>query len=299
MRAVALALLVASAASAQTDPVTAARQRQEALAAVEFRLRLTSDKETGTARLVFDGVNAREERDLHSTKYLEWHTWLTATDGVRVKSYTLRGGRESFGYWSGTVNLGKAGVGRDAVFLPLTFAARGLDPDCCPHAASALTPAGSAEIRGRQCDQFASRTATLWLDPSAGFTLRRYSLGGTVIDVESSDDNPARVWLPTSYTVEKKDASGRVTERSEYAVEGVEVGRPYPDAEFDPPWPAGVRVHDAIVGREFVSDDTGTLRPADSIDVARDGFARLWWVPVAAVVAGGGLLGWRLWKATR
>ena len=298
MRAV-FALLIASAAAAQTEHITAARQRQEAVMSTEVLLRLTSDNEVGTVRMVFDGTKAREDRDLRSTLFLESHHWTSATDGLRVKSYTLRQGRDSLGYWSGLVNTGATGVCRGVYFLPVSFAARGLHHDYCPFPADTLTRTGTAEIRERECQQFTSGTATLWLDPAAGFTLRRYSQGGTVIDVESSDANPAKVWLPSSYTMEKRDASGRVTERHEYTVERVEVGKRYPDAEFDPPWPAGVRVHDVPAGREFVSDDTGTLQPAHTIDVVQDWFVRLWWVPVAAVAVGGGLLGWRLWKVNR
>lgn len=284
MRAV-FALLVASAAAAQTDPVTAARQREQALSSVEFVLTVKGPKEAGTVRLVYDGPKARYERHITSGQR---RRLLGATDGERVRTQLVwedATRAES----AGNIVHASEGVTRDARLLPLLFTARGLTPVHCPFPADTLTPAGTADIRGRECEQFASGTATLWLDPSAGFTLRRYKQGGMVIDVESSDANPAKVWLPTSYTVDGH----------EYTVERVEMGKQYPDAEFDPPWPPGVQVSDTIGGRRYVTDADGTLQVADTQQVVWDWFVRLWWVPVAAVAVGGGLLGWRLWKVNR
>jgi hypothetical protein len=251
-------------------------------------------KEGGTVRLVYDGPKARIERHITSGQR---RLLLGASDGERVKTQLV---------WEDTTRAESAGnivhasegVCRDSRFLPLLFAARGLTPVHCPFPADTLTPAGTADIRGRECGQFTNGTATLWLDPSAGYTLRRYSQGGTVIDVESSDANPAKVWLPTSFTVGTKDAFGR-GEQHEYTAERVEIGKQYPDAEFDPPWPPGVQVFDTIDGRKYVTAADGTLQLADTEQVVWDWFVRLWWLPVAAVAVGGGLLGWRLWRSRK
>jgi hypothetical protein len=165
----------------------------------------------------------------------------------------------------------------------------------CPLPLDTLTPAGTAEVNGRACDQFTGTLfgapATAWFDPAAGYSLRRVSHGGTVTDVESSNDNPAGVWLPTKYIV--TTAAGAV--ERECVVERVAVGKSYPAAEFDPPWPAGLMVHDMVAGRAYVSDADGVLQPADHW-AAWDAVARLWWVAVLLVALPAGVIAWRAWR---
>jgi hypothetical protein len=297
MRAVLLALFVATVASADEPPaVAAARRRQEALRAVEFNMRVKADKNPASVRLVFDGPKARLEHRITGERP---RTFSVASDGERVKLYLLwdnpvRGGS------AGTIRPPSEGVCRDTRFLPLTLAARPLDPVHCPFPMDALTPAGTEEIDGRVCDVFTRPMtgfvlpATAWFDPAAGYSLRRFRHGGEVIDVESSNDNSAGVWLTTRYTTSKPNAAGKV-EVQEYTVERVEVGKPYPAAEFDPPWPAGLQVYDLVENRVFVSDADGGLQPADNHTVW-DWVARLWWVPVAAVGLSAALAGWRVWR---
>lgn len=298
MRATLLALFVATVASADEPPaVAAARRRQDALRSVEFNVRFKSDKEAGMQRLVFDGPKVLLElrRTTNPAK-----TWIAATDGTRVRQ-SLVWDTTAGGGSAGTINPPSDGVCRDTKFLPLTLAARPLDPTHCPFPMDSLTPTGTEEIGGRACDVFTGGLGgvpgTFWFDPASGYSLRRVKRGGSVTDVESSNDNPAGVWLPTKYTVTKPNAVGRV-EVQEYTIERVEVGKGYPAAEFDPPWPAGLQVNDFVENRAFVADENGVLQLADDSTVW-EWVARLWWVPVAAVVLSAGLVGWRMWRKRR
>jgi hypothetical protein len=293
MRAAVLALLVAAVASADEPPaVTAARQRQDALTSVGFDVRLKSDRETATLRLRFDGSKARYERQ---TSSVPRKTWVAASDGERVRVQLLWTDPAT-GTSAGTINLPNEGVCRGDDLIPLTLAARGLDPAHCPCPIDSLTPTGTEEVRGRVCDVFTGTVAglpgTFWFDPQSGYALRQVNRGGTVTEVESSNDNPAGAWLPTKWTVTKADG----TVVRECVVERSEVGKQYPAAEFDPPWPAGLRVHDQVAWREYVSDADGVLQSADPVQDVWDRVLRLWWVPVLAVVLPVGLIAWRVWR---
>lgn len=306
MRSLTVALFVASAATAQPPDVvaTAARQRQDALPSVGFDLRLKSEKEVGTLRLSFDGAKARYERRTTKTG-MNTH-WTAATNGERVKISLLWESGNTNGR-DGTINPLREGVCRSFDLLPLTLAARPLDPSHCSLELDKFTPAGTADVDGWTCEEYRGtpngESVTVWLDPAAGHVLRRLrltdALGKTVreINVELSKDNTARVWMPTAYTDMKTTSAGR-NETHEFTVERVEVGKQYPDTEFDPPWPAGVRVHDLINGGEFVSDATGELHPADCRSVW-NWVACLWWVPVTLVGLTAGLIGWRMWRRRR
>jgi hypothetical protein len=296
MRAAVLALLFATAAAVAQEPpaVTAARQRQGTLRTVEFNVRMKSDQETATIRLVFDGVKARVEQ--HTTSP-PTRTWDAATDGQRVR-ISLMWDDSATGGRTGTIGPVSDGVSRSIQFLPLTLAARSLDRIHCTLPLDTLTPAGTAEVNGRPCDEFSGLMngvpVRVWFDPAAGHALRRFRQGSTVIDVESSNDNPAGVWLPKRYAYSRTALNGKV-EAKEYTVENVEVGKEYQETEFNPPWPAGMKVHDLVAGEQFMSDADGVLHPFDD----RSWWQRvvaLWWVPVVLVTVAGGLIGWRRWR---
>ncbi len=293
MRSLVVGLLFAAGAVAQPSAVeTAARARQAALRTVEFQVRYTSAKEAGTDRLVFDGSNARFEKHTTSAPVRDY---LVTDDGHRTKvilQWYQAGGN------SGNIGPPHDSIGRSEELLPLSFATRPLDPLHCAILADTLTPAGTADVNGRTCDEYTGALntvpVTLWFDPAAGHSLRRLRHGTAVTDVESSDDNPAGVWLPTRWTTTRTTPAGKAEVR-EFVVERAEVGKAYPTAEFDPPWPAGVAVYDLVDGGEYVSDANGELHRTDGWQVY-DHFKQLWWVPAAAVVVSGGLVAWRMWR---
>lgn len=298
MRAVLFALLVCGVGFADDPPaVAAARTRQEALATVEFSLRLRA-KEPAADRLVFDGPKAKVH---HRVTSQPAKTWIAACDGQRVKVQLTWEAPTSVS--SGTVGPASNGVCRDVRWLPLTLAARPFDPVHCPFPMDTLTPAGTEDVRGRPCDKFTGELdgvpGTFWFDPAAGYSLRQKTRGTSLTEIESSNANPAGVWLPTTYTVTQTTPAGR-TEVKEYVVERVEVGKAYPASEFDPPWPAGMRVVDIDNGQEFVTDANGVPQiPPEHVTWVWT--TRLWWVPVLLVVVPMLLVAWRVWarrKAT-
>lgn len=294
MRTVLLALLIAGVATADEPPaVAAAGKRQDALPSVEFNVRVKRAEPT-TVRLVVDGPKARFER--HVTNPPK-RSWVATNDGTRAK-VCLQIFDPVTGGANGDILPASSGICQKTEYLPLTLAARGLERLHCPVTADTLTPAGTAEVRGRVCDAYTGTldgvAGTFWFDPAAGHTLRRMKLGVTAIDVESSNANPAGVWLPASYTLTRTPA-GRPPEVEEFTVERVEIGKDYPAAEFDPPWPAGVLVHDAVSNGTFVSDADGELQRVDDRRMW-EWVIRLWWVPVAFVALTAGLVGWRMWR---
>ncbi len=302
MRSVAyLALFVSSAALAQapSPAVIAARQRQEALPSVEFVFRqksvqdvrhvealFTEKGDSPTApppqhpilsessgnRLVFSGdkVRVESQHPIYSTishKAEEEHTVRTF-DGERTRLYHQPPDKPKRGY--GVISDARE-FSTVSQPLPFTFAARGLDGMLCEHPVNDLIPSGTATVRGRVCEQFRVKRGMspaevlVWLDPTAGYTLRRVRrnhLNGTpsmLIDAESSNANPSGVWLPSSFTVRRFDKTGKPQSTREYTVERVVIGQEYPSTEFDFLWPEGMPVEDLKTGENYVATADGRL----------------------------------------
>lgn len=299
--AVLVLVLIASGSYAQSPSpaVTAARQRQAALQSVEFVYRQKSVRdvrnteallaeagepnatpvrthpilsESAGNRLVFcgDKVRAESRHPIYSTitHQAEQDDSVYTFDGERTRAshdppdHPKRG----HGWFSDArefVSLGQP--------LPFTLAARGLDELMCEHPVSQLVPAGTATLRGRVCEQYRAKRemspaeVLVWLDPAAGFTLRRLRrnhANGTpsvLIDADSSNANSAGVWLPSSFTIRRFDKAGKSLSTHEYTVERVEIGKAYPTAVFDSPWPEGMPVEDQKTGETYVVTADGSL----------------------------------------
>ncbi len=317
-----------SAAQAPSPAVIAARQRQDSLRSVEFIFRLKSVRdvrhveafttEKGDApaapppqlpilsesagnRLVFSGdkVRAESQHPIYSSisqKAEEDHTVRTF-DGERTRAYHQPPSNPKRGY-------GLLSDAREFSMvsqpLPFTFAARGLDEMLCEHPVTGLIPSGTASVRGRVCEQFRVKRemspaeVLVWLDPAAGYSLRRFRkshLNGTaslLIDAESSNANPAGVWLPATFTVRRFDKTGKTLSTHEYTVDRVEIGREYPNNVFDMPWPDGLPVEDQKTGETYVAAADGSLWQTHwrggpvSLWVTRQ-----WWVFALALVGWG------------
>lgn len=315
MRVALLLPLLAAQAVAQTPVETAARQRQDALQSVDclFRLKTTRatpakrTEESEYNRLAFSGEKAVLELHTDDLKTGALRRWMAATDGERVTA-TLAvyvDNTLDLSQSGGEISPAKFGVCRDLKWLPLTLAARGLDPVHCPIPADGFTPTGTAEVRGRACDEYTATLnevgqVTAWFDPAAGHTLRRLRTPRTVIEVESSNTHSAGVWLPKSWTVEQFDPAGKRTKLEEFNVFWVGVGKKFGKGEFVMPWSPGMRVADNISGGEFTVEGDGSLRrevdPWETVWRVLRG----WWVWALALgVLTAGVATFRTWRTRK
>jgi hypothetical protein len=275
-----LLILLAFAQPNESPMLAAAKSRQERLKNLRVRWVVKETVSAGGAskgngksfpiqetklesagKVTFAGSRVRYEHTLVAwrpnirfEKYIEWI--------VRENSMTTNFHPEGFGDGMPRATIMERAIPiQDPLMLPLTQFARGLDPAFCVFPLGGLKPAGrTLAIDGVECEEFVGDgEASYWIDPNAGFAIRRMVFDRTSGQMELNITHDPDGQAIRSWTMTEHWPKGELRRTWEVQIKDWTLPVSIPDDEFKLTFPPGTLVHDNRNGKQFRVEEDGAM----------------------------------------
>jgi hypothetical protein len=247
-------------------------------------LTLKPDKETtleSTNLVVIDGTKIRVE-DNHPLPpgaggEITTRSEVKTFDGLTGAVF-LPAGVDGKGYPVAAMSKNdETGLG-SPILIPIGLTFRGLSPLLHSFSINKVKPTEATfAIDGAQCQEYAvtesgAGKASLWLDPSKGYVLRRMQSRNRVGVVDQLEVSYRRHdsfgWVPSSWVHSKRHPDGRTLISTKVEVLTLRLNDPQPAAQFDIRFPPETFVNDFREGERnakyFRVQPDGSMREVSS-----------------------------------